>query len=67
MPYEYFSDEEHLKEWLEAEKDPQIFKEFLDKYIYNCKDFNEYLELKGGIKRINKLRAEENLISNKKR
>ncbi len=62
MPYEYFSDEEHLKLWLETEKDPEEFKKFLDKYIYNTKDFNEYLELCGGIERINELRAQEKLI-----
>lgn len=62
IPYEYFSDEDHLKEWMKAERDPEEFKAFLDKYIYNVKDFNEYLELCGGIARINQLRAEENLI-----
>jgi glutaconate CoA-transferase subunit A len=62
MPYEYFSDEEHLKLWLESEKDPEEFKKFLEKYIYGTKDFNEYLELCGGIQRINELRAQEHLI-----
>ncbi|MCX5907652.1 MAG: CoA transferase subunit A [Deltaproteobacteria bacterium] len=62
MAYEYFSDEEHLKLWMETEKDPAQFKKFLDKYIYGTKDFDEYLELCGGIKRINELRAQENLI-----
>ncbi len=62
MPYEYFSDEDHLKLWLEVEKDPEEFKKFLDKYIYGTKDFNEYLELCGGIERINELRAQEKLI-----
>jgi len=62
MPYEYFSDEEHLKLWMENEKDPAQFKKFLDKYIYGTKDFSEYLELCGGIQRINELRAQEKLI-----
>ena len=62
MPYEYFSDEDHLKSWMESEKDPGQFKKFLDKYIYGTKDFNEYLELCGGIQRINELRAQEKLI-----
>jgi glutaconate CoA-transferase subunit A len=62
MPYEYFSDEEHLKLWMEMEKDPEKFKKFLDQYIYGTKDFNEYLELCGGIQRINELRAQEHLI-----
>ena len=62
MPYEYFSDEEHLKLWMESEKDPAQFKKFLDKYIYGTKNFDEYLELCGGIQRINELRAQEKLI-----
>jgi len=62
MPYEYFSDEEHLKLWMETEKEPEKFKIFLDEYIYGTKDFNQYLELCGGIQRINELRAQENLI-----
>ena len=65
MPYEYFSDEEHLKLWLETERDPEKFKRFLKKYIYETKDFNEYLGLCGGIQRINELRAQENLIESK--
>ena len=64
MPYEYFSDEEHLKLWMEAEKDLDQFKKFLDKYIYGTKNFNEYLELCGGIQKINDLRAQEHLIEN---
>jgi glutaconate CoA-transferase, subunit A len=62
MPYEYFSDEKHLRMWLDAEKDPEEFKPFMEKYVYNTANFNEYLELCGGIERLNQLRAEENLI-----
>lgn len=62
MPYEYFSDEEHLREWLDVERDPEEFAKFMDKYIYGTVDFGKYLDLCGGIERINKLRAEENLI-----
>ncbi|HSR11738.1 MAG TPA: CoA-transferase [Thermodesulfobacteriota bacterium] len=62
MPYEYFSDEQHLKAWMEVEKYPEELKKFLDKYIYGTKNFNEYLELCGGIQRISELRAQENLI-----
>ncbi len=62
MPYLYYSDEEHLKEWLEAEKDPQKFKEFLDRNIYNVKDFFEYIEINGGLKKLHKLMQIERLI-----
>jgi glutaconate CoA-transferase subunit A len=67
MPYEYFSDEEHLRLWLETEKNPEKFRKFLDRYIYGTKDFNEYLELCGGLKKISVLRAQENLIESKKK
>jgi glutaconate CoA-transferase subunit A len=62
MPYEYFSDEEHLKEWLSAEKDPEIFKRFLDEQIFGCKNFYDYLNLHGGIEKMKKLRAVEFLF-----
>ncbi|MCU0820912.1 MAG: CoA transferase subunit A [Spirochaetes bacterium] len=62
MAYEYFSDEDHLRMWLEVEEDEVKFKEFLNKYIYNVKDFNEYLELCGGIERLNVLKDQEMLV-----
>ena len=62
MVYEYYSDEEHLKLWLDKEKDPAEFEKFLDEYIFGTKNFNEYLELCGGLNRINELRAQEHLI-----
>ncbi len=61
MPYEYYSDEDHLAEWLEAEKDLATLQAFLDKYIYGTKTFEEYLALKGGQKRMAELAALEPL------
>jgi glutaconate CoA-transferase subunit A len=63
MPYEYFSDEDHLQEWLQAEKDADALRAFLDKNIYQCGHFNEYLELNGGLDKVKKLRAEEHLLT----
>jgi glutaconate CoA-transferase subunit A len=63
MPYEYFSDEEHLTLWLQSEKDPEVFKDFLDKYIYGVSSFEEYLELCGGLKRLTHLREQELLLN----
>jgi len=62
MPYEYYSDEEHLEEWMRAEEDPETYKNFLDKYIYETKDFQEYLDLCGGLAKIQELRRLEFLI-----
>jgi glutaconate CoA-transferase subunit A len=62
MPYEYFSDEKHMREWLEAESDMDRFRAFLDKYLFGVKDFNEYLQLCGGLSRLQQLRQEEFLL-----
>ncbi len=62
MPYEYFSDEEYLKQWLAIEKDPEEFRKFFRKQVLETKDFNEYLYLNGGIEKIQKLRAIEHMI-----
>ncbi|MEW6400625.1 MAG: CoA-transferase [Chloroflexota bacterium] len=61
MPYEYFSDEDHLTEWMDAEKDQATLDAFLDKYIYCTRDFSEYLALKGSEARMAELRALEPL------
>ncbi len=62
MAYEYFSDEDHLKQWLKVEKDPDEFAKFLDKYIYNVSAFEEYLELCGGFAKMKELRNLEGLV-----
>ena len=55
MPYEYYSDEEHLAEWMAAEQNEATLQEFIDKYIFGTKNFEEYLALKGGAKRMAEL------------
>jgi glutaconate CoA-transferase subunit A len=62
MPYLYFSDEEHLAEWMRVEKDPEEFAKFLDRYIYGVSCFEEYLELCGGLKKLKELQKLENLV-----
>jgi glutaconate CoA-transferase subunit A len=62
MPYEYFSDEDHLKSWLAAERDPETFGAFLDKYLFGVRDFTEYLERCGGLPRLQELRRQEFLL-----
>lgn len=61
MPFEYYSDEAHLAEWLEAEQDPDTLEAFMNKYIYGTRNFEEYLALKGGEERMAELRALEPL------
>ncbi len=52
MPGEYFSDEEHMRSWMDAEKDPAAFAQFLKDHIYGVRDFTEYLKQCGGLKRL---------------
>lgn len=56
MPGEYFSDEDHLRQWLEVEKDEGEFARFLEEYIYGVPDFAGYLEKCGGAARLAQLR-----------
>jgi len=62
MPYEYFSDEAHIKHWLEVERDPALHEAFLKKFIFEAKDFAEYIHLCGGIPRLQELRRQELLL-----
>lgn len=59
MYQEYFSDEEHIREWLKVEEDPVEFKKFLEKNIFGCKDHFEYIEKNGGMHKLLKLREKE--------
>src|SRR5207302_2469440 len=59
MPYEYFSDENHIQEWLAAERDAGTHAAFLEKYLWGVKDFVEYLDRCGGLRRLQELRREE--------
>jgi glutaconate CoA-transferase, subunit A len=59
MAGEYFSDEEHLVAWMEAEKDEAAFGAFLQKHIYGVSCFEEYLSVCGGMERVRKLREME--------
>ena len=59
MAYEYFSDEDHIRAWFDAERDDDTLKAFLEKYVYGPRNFAEYLELCGGEKRLAELKRLE--------
>jgi glutaconate CoA-transferase, subunit A len=59
MPGEYFSDEDHLKEWLAVEQDPDRYRRFVDEYVYQCRDHAEYIEKRGGSRLMTELRRIE--------
>ena len=65
MPGEYFSDEEHLGQWLRVERNVKEFSLFLKKYIYDVMDFEGYLQLCGGLERMKELRAQELMLPRK--
>lgn len=62
MPYEYFSDEDHLKLWLKQEEDPVQYRQFLNEALWSQDDFDAYLNWAGGLKRMQTLRQQEFLI-----
>lgn len=59
MPGEYFSDEDHLRAWLEAEKDLDTYQAFLRRHIFDVPDFEAYLQVCGGLGRLQELRRRE--------
>lgn len=56
---EYFSDEEHLRQWLSVEKEPEKFRAFLDRNIYGCKNHEDYIRRNGGLAKMQSLRDKE--------
>ena len=51
MHGKYFFDEEHIAEWLQLSKTDAGVQQYADKYIFGVSDFNEYLEVCGGVKK----------------
>jgi len=60
MPYLYFFDEEHIAEWLDLSSTDEGTQEYLNKYVHGVTDFEEYLDLIGGVRKLNYLRRVEN-------
>jgi len=59
MPGMYYYDEELIAEWLDLSKMPEGVDKYLDKYVFSVDTFEEYLELCGGIKKVNYLKRRE--------
>jgi len=59
MPGCYYFDEEHIAEYLSLTRTTEGTKKYFDKYVYSVKNFDEYLELVGGVKKLNYLRKLE--------
>jgi len=61
MPGLYYSDEEHMAEWLRLSRSDEGVEEYLDKYVRGVKEFSEYVELVGGEEKMEYLRRLEHL------
>ena len=61
MPGMYYYDEEHIAEWLELSKTPEGLNGYLQKYVFSVDSFEDYLELCGGMKKLNYLKRREAL------
>ena len=61
MPRLYYSDEEHLAEWLQLSRSEEGVKQYLDRYVYPVEGFAEYIALVGGEEKMNYLRRLEAL------
>ncbi len=59
MPGLYYYDEEHIAEYLSLTETEEGTEEYLDKYIRGVKDFEQYLELVGGTRKLRYLRRLE--------
>ncbi len=61
MPGLYYSDEEHMAEWLRLSRTDEGVEEYMDKYVRSVEDFPEYIELVGGAEKMEYLRKLEKL------
>jgi len=59
MPGMYYYDEEHIAEWLRLSRTPEGTDEYLQKYVLSVDNFEDYLELCGGVKKLNYLKRRE--------
>ena len=56
MPFLYYSDEDHIGEWLNVSRTDAGTEQYFQKYVYGAKDFQGYLELVGGQKKMDRLK-----------
>ena len=59
MPGLYWFDEENIAEWLKLSRTPEGVEEFLQKYVFDVDNFEDYLEVCGGVKKLNYLKRRE--------
>ena len=63
MPGRYYFDEDHIREWMTMAKTIEGTHAYFQKYVHGVRDYDEYLEKVGGIRRMNELRNLERLCA----
>ncbi|MBE0633070.1 CoA transferase subunit A, partial [Candidatus Bathyarchaeota archaeon] len=61
MPGLYYSDEEHMSEWLSLSRSDKGVQEYMDRYVYGVKNQAEYIKLIGGKEKMQYLARLERL------
>lgn len=61
MPYQYYFDEDHIREWMTLSKTDEGAQQYMDKYVFGVQDYEAYLERVGGIRTLNRLKRIEQL------
>ena len=61
MPYQYFFDELHIREWMTLTKTEEGTRAYLEKYVLGVTDFAGYLELVGGARKLAALKRLEQM------
>jgi 3-oxoacid CoA-transferase subunit A/glutaconate CoA-transferase subunit A len=59
MPYLYYSDEEHIAEWLDLSRTDEGVARYFETYVHGVKDFAAYLDKIGGAAQLAKLKRIE--------
>jgi len=59
MPYQYFFDEHHIGEWLSLSTTDEGIQQYLNKYVYGVNNFQDYLKIIGGEKKLHQLKKIE--------
>ncbi|MGW8178411.1 MAG: CoA transferase subunit A, partial [bacterium] len=61
MPGLYYSDEEHMAEWLTLSRTDDGVQEYMDRYVYGVRSQEEYIEFIGGEEKMEYLAKLERL------
>lgn len=59
MPGMYYYDEEHIAQWLALSRTDEGIDEYLKKYVFGVNDFEDYIQLCGGVRKLNYLKRRE--------